>query len=117
MADIFISYSRKDKGFVQQLHAVLASQKRDIWVDWEDIPLTADWMAEIRSGIESLEFSPDGRTLAAGGSDGSVKMWDVSLTAWQERGCRIVNRNLTGTEWRLLVGAEVTYRATCPAAQ
>lgn len=64
MSDVFISYSRKDKEFVQQLHAALAKQNRDIWVDWEDIPLTADWWKEIQSGIEAAHtvvfvISPD----------------------------------------------------------
>jgi hypothetical protein len=64
MSDVFISYSRKDKEFVQNLHAALAEQKRDVWVDWEDIPLTADWWAEIKSGIDAAHtvvfvISPD----------------------------------------------------------
>lgn len=53
MTDVFISYSRKDKAFVQKLYESLKNQQRDIWVDWEDIPPTADWRAEIRSGIEA----------------------------------------------------------------
>ena len=64
MTDVFISYSRKDTEFVRRLHAALAEQKRDIWVDWEDIPATADWWAEVQAGIEAANsfvfvISPD----------------------------------------------------------
>ncbi|RMG84238.1 MAG: toll/interleukin-1 receptor domain-containing protein, partial [Chloroflexi bacterium] len=64
MPDIFISYSRKDKTFVRRLHAALAERGFDIWVDFEDIPLTADWWKEIQQGIESSNafvfvISPD----------------------------------------------------------
>ena len=37
MADVFISYSRKDKAFVQVLHQALAESKYDAWIDWQDI--------------------------------------------------------------------------------
>lgn len=62
--DAFISYCRKDKPFVQRLHETLVVNGRDIWVDWEDIPLTADWWAEIQEGIEGSNafifiISPD----------------------------------------------------------
>lgn len=64
MSDVFISYSRKDKAFVQQLHAALAQGGRDVWVDWEDIPPTADWLNEIKRGIDAANtfvfvISPD----------------------------------------------------------
>jgi hypothetical protein len=52
MSDVFISYSRKDKVFVQQLHAALLEKQQDTWIDWEDIPATADWWHEIERGIE-----------------------------------------------------------------
>lgn len=55
MADVFISYSRKDKDFVRKLHENLSKQERDVWVDWEDIPLTADWRNEIYAGIEAAD--------------------------------------------------------------
>lgn len=55
MADVFISYSRKDKDFVKALHAALSKQNREAWVDWEDIPLTADWWQEIEQGIETAD--------------------------------------------------------------
>jgi WD40 repeat protein len=64
MADVFISYSRKDKAFVQVLHQALAESKYDAWIDWQDIPPTADWWAEIEAGIEAADaflfvISPD----------------------------------------------------------
>ncbi|MEO0986592.1 MAG: TIR domain-containing protein [Cyanobacteria bacterium J06639_14] len=64
MTDVFISYSRKDKAFVQVLNQALVESKYDAWVDWENIPLTADWWAEIKAGIEAADtfifvISPD----------------------------------------------------------
>lgn len=64
MTDIFISYSRRDQEFVRQLHDSLLSDGRDVWVDWESIPLTADWFEEIKTGIEGADaflfiISPD----------------------------------------------------------
>ena len=66
-ASLMISYSRKDKEFVKQLYDELVTQgfsPEDIWVDWEEIPLSADWMAEITKGIQSSNafifvISPD----------------------------------------------------------
>ena len=66
-ASLMISYSRKDKVFVRQLYDSLVAQgflPDDIWVDWEGIPLSADWMAEITKGIQSSNafifvISPD----------------------------------------------------------
>jgi WD40 repeat protein len=55
MADVFISYSRKDKDFVRKFHDALAKSNRDTWVDWEDIPLTATWLDEIFAGIEAAD--------------------------------------------------------------
>lgn len=55
MTDLFVSYSRRDKDFVQQLVQALADQGRDVWVDWEDIPLTADWLQEIYDGIDEAD--------------------------------------------------------------
>ena len=67
MTDIFISYSRKDDPFVRKLSDGLANRGRKIWVDWEDIPPTADWFGKIKAGIEASRalifvLSPDSVT-------------------------------------------------------
>ena len=64
MADVFISYSRKDRDFVRVLHEALSHLNRDTWVDWEDIPPTAEWLREIYAAIEAaytfvFVISPD----------------------------------------------------------
>ena len=52
LSDVFISYSRKDKPFVQKLNERLEAYGQEAWVDWEDIPATADWWNEIQAGID-----------------------------------------------------------------
>jgi WD40 repeat protein len=64
MTDVFISYAREDHGFVQRLHDALASAGRQSWVDWEGIPASAKWMAEVRAAIDEANcfcfvVSPD----------------------------------------------------------
>ena len=64
MADVFVSYSRRDQEFVSRLVQALEARGRDVWVDWDDIPPTADWLAQIRAGIEEANdlifvISPD----------------------------------------------------------
>jgi WD40 repeat protein/type II secretory pathway component PulM len=64
MADVFISYSRKDKDFVRRLGDGLIAHDRAAWVDWIDIPLTAEWQQEILRNIEAADnfifvISPD----------------------------------------------------------
>lgn len=50
-----MSYSRKDKDFVRRLNDALVGQKREAWVDWKVIPLTAQWQQEILANIETTE--------------------------------------------------------------
>src|SRR6476469_131740 len=55
MADVFISYSRKDKDFVRRLDNALKSLGREAWVDWEDIRPTEDFMQAIYAAIEATD--------------------------------------------------------------
>jgi WD40 repeat protein len=67
MPDVFISYSRRDLEFVQRLHASLDASGKDVWVDWQDILPTAEWLEEVFEGVESSDnflfvISPDSLT-------------------------------------------------------
>lgn len=55
MSDVFISYSRKDSLFTQQLSTAFVSKNRVVWVDWQGIPAGEDWWNEIKLGIENAE--------------------------------------------------------------
>lgn len=55
MSDVFISYSRKNSKFVRKLYDAFKALDKEIWVDFEDIPLTADWWQEIQAGIDAAE--------------------------------------------------------------
>lgn len=55
MSDVFISYSRTDRDFVRTLHNHLQRAKRDVWIDWEDIPPAAEWLRELEQAIEASD--------------------------------------------------------------
>lgn len=55
MADIFVSYSRQNEVFGRKLHSRLTGMKRNVWMDWEDIPFNSDWWEEIKRGIETSD--------------------------------------------------------------
>ncbi len=57
-AKIMISYSQKDTDFVNRLYGGLTMggiSAEDIWIDWEGIQPSADWMAEITKGIQGAD--------------------------------------------------------------
>jgi WD40 repeat protein len=62
----------------------------------------------------AVAFSPDGTRLAAGRQDGSVRLWPL-WSAAADYLCTRVGRNLSMEEWRLYIGEDVPYKATCPA--
>ena len=64
MADVFISYSRKDIQFAQHIYQELEARNHEPWVDWQDIPPTAEWLDEVYAGIQAADtflfiISPD----------------------------------------------------------
>jgi hypothetical protein len=56
-AAVFVSYSRMDEGFVRRLDAALRERGMNVWVDWDDIPATADCRARIFTGSTGPERS------------------------------------------------------------
>ena len=86
MADVFVSYSRHDGGFVRELHAFLSGAGRDVWVDWEDIPAASEWERDINDSIdeaESVVFVVSTHSLAS-------EYCAAEFRHAQERGKRIV---------------------------
>jgi WD40 repeat protein len=64
MADIFISYSRKDSEFVLKLRSQLAQQRYEVWLDKDSIPYGIEWRSEIQFAIDAADavlvvLSPD----------------------------------------------------------
>lgn len=64
MSDVFLSYSRRDKEMCRRIFDSFKEQGKEVWADFEDIPLTADWWEEIKAGINASEafvflISPD----------------------------------------------------------
>ncbi|MFL7892219.1 MAG: toll/interleukin-1 receptor domain-containing protein [Anaerolineales bacterium] len=55
MSDVFISYSRKDIAFARLLNKALEESELDTWIDWQDIPPSADWLAEVYEAIEAAD--------------------------------------------------------------
>ena len=53
MLEVSISYSCREIDFVRHLFDQLTACGREPWADWQDIPPTADWLAEIYRGIEA----------------------------------------------------------------
>src|ERR1700730_4917639 len=55
MAELFISYAREDKEFVQRLHRAIEAMGRKVWIDVEGILPSAEWRQEIFEAIEAAD--------------------------------------------------------------
>lgn len=49
----FVSYAREDIAFVRRLDEALRARGTSTWIDWKDIPPTADWRAKVLAGIDA----------------------------------------------------------------
>ena len=67
--DVFISYSRRDRAFVERLAQALKQHRIQVWVDWERIPVAASWRDKLKEGIrdaDSLLFMMSHNSVASG---------------------------------------------------
>jgi WD40 repeat protein/transcriptional regulator with XRE-family HTH domain len=64
--------------------------------------------------VTGLAFTQAGSFMAAGSAAGPVWLWDMDVASWEQRACRIANRNLTIQEWQDYLGS-APYHQTCPA--
>lgn len=55
MADVFVSYSRTDIAFARMLHQALKDNGFETWIDWQDIPPSAEWLSEVYEAIEKAD--------------------------------------------------------------
>ncbi len=56
MADIFISYSRKDIAFARPFYKSLIERGFDTWIDWIGIPLGENWWHEVCDAIANAHI-------------------------------------------------------------
>lgn len=84
-----------------------------------DVATRAPLAPPLHGGLETERFalSPDGSQLAIGNfaNAGTISLWRVGeelAQRWEDRACRIANRDLTAEEWQQYLG-DLPYQATC----
>ena len=99
--DCFVSYARKDTPLVRNICQALEADGIDLWVDWEDIPPSAEWPHEIQSGIEAAHTF-----LFFVSRDSVAREWCLKeLSIAVELGKRLVRLECSDVESKLIPAA------------
>jgi WD40 repeat protein len=78
-----------------------------------DRPVSPSLISAHHGYVYSLAYAPDGRMLAAGGSDGTVQLWSSTETL-AGAVCGRVGRDLSEQEWSRFVGEAAPSQPVCP---
>ena len=54
-SDAFVSYCHADAALVRELVSALETRGKQLWIDWDDIPPSVDWLDEIAAGIDAAD--------------------------------------------------------------
>jgi len=99
-AHLFLSYARDDAEFVKVLRTAIEARGWTTWMDQVSIPSAAEWMAEIRRGIESA----DGFVMVLTPSAVASRMCRVELSIAVDLSKRLLPvRALTNAAWATAV--------------
>jgi len=89
-ADVFISYSHKDKAFVKKLAGRLSKDGSKVWWDFDSLKGGQDWQNEIEKGIRQCKYF-----LVVLTPDAVASEWVANEIAYaQQKGKRIIPLHL-----------------------
>jgi WD40 repeat protein len=63
--------------------------------------------------VFSVAFSPDGRRIASGSDDNTVRLWP-GPAAWPDLLCDKLTANMSHKQWRDWVSPDIPYITVCP---